>query len=123
MKALVVTFNQEKALVGTFSILRDCEIFANLHITFVSSSSVSTGLQRYRGTGVQGCDDVGTGRGTGVQECDDVVPRLRAGPPALIVTLTPAHHYTSGTSVFTHTNTPVDIGNIIISIFFYQFID
>ena len=40
---------------------------------------------------------------TGVQGCDDVVPRLRAGPSALIVTLTPAHHYTSGTSVFTHT--------------------
>ena len=31
----------ESVLVGAFSLLRDCEIFANLRITFVSSSSIS----------------------------------------------------------------------------------
>ena len=38
MKALVGAFNQEKALVGAFSVLRDCEIFRNIRITFVSST-------------------------------------------------------------------------------------
>ena len=38
MKALVGTFNQEKALVGAFPVI--VKIFANLRITFVSSSSV-----------------------------------------------------------------------------------
>ena len=36
MKALVGSFNQEKALEK--GLLRDCEIFANLRIAFVSSS-------------------------------------------------------------------------------------
>ena len=36
MKALVGAFNQEKALVGAFSMT---EIFANLRLTFVSSST------------------------------------------------------------------------------------
>ena len=36
MKALVGAFNQEKALVGAFS---TTEIFANLRLTFVSSST------------------------------------------------------------------------------------
>ena len=40
MKAIVGTFNQEKALVGTFSVIV-CEIFANLGIAFVSSSTAT----------------------------------------------------------------------------------
>ena len=34
MKVLVGAFNQEKALVGAFLLLRDCEIFANLRLKF-----------------------------------------------------------------------------------------
>ena len=41
MKALVGTFNQEKALVASRGLLGDCEIFANLRITFVWSSSTN----------------------------------------------------------------------------------
>ena len=40
VKALVAAFNQEKALVASRGLLRDCEIFGNLQITFVSSSSL-----------------------------------------------------------------------------------
>ena len=40
VKALVGTFNQEKALVGAFSVIV-CEIFANLGIAFVSSSTAT----------------------------------------------------------------------------------
>ena len=34
VKALVGAFDQEKALVGAFLLLRDCEIFANLRLKF-----------------------------------------------------------------------------------------
>ena len=37
MKAVVAAFNQEKALVGAYSV--KCEIFANLSLNFVSDSS------------------------------------------------------------------------------------
>ena len=44
MKALVGAYNQEKALVlSRRGLLRDCEIFANLRIAFVCSSSADTG--------------------------------------------------------------------------------
>ena len=41
VKALVGAFNQEKALVS--GLLRDCEIFGDIRITFVSSCSVDIG--------------------------------------------------------------------------------
>ena len=40
MKALLGAFNLDKALVGDLLRLRDCEMFGNLRITFVSSSNV-----------------------------------------------------------------------------------
>ena len=40
MKALVGAFNRENALVG--GLLRDCDIFCNLRITFVPSSSTDS---------------------------------------------------------------------------------
>ena len=43
VKALVGAFNQEKALVYS-GLLRDCEIFANLLLAFVWSSSLHTPL-------------------------------------------------------------------------------
>ena len=42
MKALVGTFNQEKALVASRGLLHDCEIFWNLRIGFVWSSTIYT---------------------------------------------------------------------------------
>ena len=56
MKALVGAFNQEKALVG--GLLRDCEIFGNIRITFVSSTNLHVPLLH---GGVESVPDIAGG--------------------------------------------------------------
>ena len=54
VKVIVSVFNQEKALVGSFSVVREYEIFANIRLKFYIPTRLLSSLLQGAGLGSVG---------------------------------------------------------------------